>query len=280
MFFQLDKLVNRNWNTVLQFFVIKWNIYTSCKKHALIPELRASGCFFSCPTVDFCTCSPGFTVEETRLVVGLVTVVDVVITLVTFTVVLVFCEVGLSEEDVVWVPVTELEAVVDAFVVLLTVLVSSAPEEVVLEPEVVFDVVWADVEAFVVLEVEFAGKRVVVPFVLRTVEEDWFVVTSADVVKGEVNIDELDAVVAAAVVVTAVVVTVDCDDVSAVLPPNIIQPSCHNKQKQQPKRHKKSTLTYAQYVMSTLTTSCTKTTSSKQETLTWSCFKGIVSPKM
>jgi len=67
---------------------------------------------------------------------------------------------------------------------------------------------------------EFTGKPVVVSFVLRrTVEEDWLVVTFADVVKGEVSVDECDAVVA-----DAVVVAVDVGEVSAVLPP-IIRPS-------------------------------------------------------
>jgi len=80
---------------------------------------------------------------------------------------------------------------------------------------------------------EFTGKPVVVSFVLRrtveedwlvvtfadVVEEDWLVVTFADVVKGEVSVDECDAVVA-----DAVVVAVDVGEVSAVLPP-IIRPS-------------------------------------------------------
>jgi len=75
---------------------------------------------------------------------------------------------------------------------------------------------------------EFTGKPVVVSFVLRrtveedwlvvtfadVVEEDWLVVTFADVVKGEVSVDECDAVV----------VAVDVGEVSAVLPP-IIRPS-------------------------------------------------------
>lgn len=86
--------------------------------------------------------------------------------------------------------------------------------------------------------VEIAGNviSVVVSFVL-TVGEDRSVVSPSvtDAVFVEGNVDELDAVVAAVV------------DVPVVLPTNIIQPSCHNKQKQR-KSHKKSSLTCAQYI--------------------------------
>lgn len=187
--------------------------------------------------------------EDTGLVV--IVAVDVVLALATTTAVLpsvVFSEVRLAEEDVVWVSVTKLDViVVDALVALLTTLVSSVAVEVVLSLEVVFDVVWADVESFVVLE-EDVGKSVGFWFVLTTVGKDWFVVspsvTFADAVYVEGNADELDAVVAAAVDVSVVVVAVD---VPVVLPTNIIQPSCHNKQKQR-KSHKNSTLTYAKYI--------------------------------
>lgn len=197
--------------------------------------------------------------EDTGLVV--IVAVDVVLALATTTAVLpsvVFSEVRLAEEDVVWVSVTKLDViVVDALVALLTTLVSSVAVEVVLSLEVVFDVVWADVESFVVLE-EDVGKSVGFWFVLTTVGKDWFVVspsvTFADAVYVEGNADELDAVVAAAVdvsVVAAVAVDVPvvvvAVDVPVVLPTNIIQPSCHNKQKQR-KSHKNSTLTYAKYI--------------------------------
>lgn len=188
--------------------------------------------------------------EDTGLVV--IVAVDVVLALATTTAVLpsvVFSEVRLAEEDVVWVSVTKLDViVVDALVALLTTLVSSVAVEVVLSLEVVFDVVWADVESFVVLE-EDVGKSVGFWFVLTTVGKDWFVVspsvTFADAVYVEGNADELDAVVAAAVDVS--VVAAVAVDVPVVLPTNIIQPSCHNKQKQR-KSHKNSTLTYAKYI--------------------------------
>lgn len=77
--------------------------------------------------------------EDTGLVV--IVTVDVILVFVVLPSV-VFFEVRLAEEDVAGVSVTKLvEIVVDALVALLTTLVSSVAEEVVLTLEVVFDVV-------------------------------------------------------------------------------------------------------------------------------------------
>lgn len=134
--------------------------YVHKLQYELIPELKASGSFFSCSALSlFCVvyvCEVVFfssvvlftlVEEDTGLVVIVtvdvilvVTTADVLPSVVFFEVRLaeedvagvVFSEVRLTEEDVAGVSVTKLvEIVVDALVALLTTVVSSVSEEVV-----------------------------------------------------------------------------------------------------------------------------------------------------
>ncbi len=247
-------------HTVLKiFFEIKMKYLHTFPKNALIPELRASGSFFSWSTESVGLVVTRFVVVAAAAVVvvgggevvGTVLVVDIIVVAVLLAVVIitgfvlprvVFSEVWLSEEDVVRVSFTKPDVtVVEALVVLLAALVSSVVAgEVALYSEVVFAVVWSDVELFVVLVLTCCGDSVVVSSVLWVVETDSVVdcvsVESADVVcvsEGDVATSEVNVV--------ATVVAVDA--VLSVLPPNIIQPVTRTKTS-----HKKSILTRALYI--------------------------------
>ncbi len=148
-------------------------------------------------------------------------------------------EAWLSEEDVVRGSVPEPDVtVVEALVALLAALVSSVAGEVALYAEVVFAVVWADVELFVVLVLTFCGDSVVVSFVL------WVVETGSDVDCVSVEFDDVvcfSDVATSEVNVVATVVAIVSG--LSVLPPNIIQPVTRTKSS-----HKKSIITHAQYI--------------------------------
>lgn len=130
---------------ILIFFEIKMKYLHSFPKNALIPELRASGSFFSWSAESGGLVVTRFGVIATFVVavlvvfvgevVGTVLVVDIIVVVVLLAVVIitgfvlprvVFSEVWLSEEDVVRVSDTKPDVtVVEALVVLLAALVSS-----------------------------------------------------------------------------------------------------------------------------------------------------------
>ncbi len=185
-------------------------LHTFPKINALIPELRAPGSFFSWSTesgdlvvigsvvvavlvvavlvvaalVDAAVVDAAVVVVvvdvvvvvfvgevDTSLVVEIV-VVELLSVVVTGVVLprVVLSEAWLSEKDVVRGSVPEPDVTVVEALVALAVLESSIAGEVALYAEVVFAVVWADVELFVVLVLTFCGDSVVVSFVLWVVE--------------------------------------------------------------------------------------------------------------
>ncbi len=174
---------------------------------------------------------------DTSLVVEIV-VVELLSVVVTGVVLprVVVSEAWLSEEDVVRGSVPDPDVtVVEA---LLAALVSSIAGEVALYAEVVFAVVWADVELFVVLVLTFCGDSVVVSFVL------WVVETGSDVDCVSVEFDDVvcfSDVATSEVNVVATVVAIDAGP--SVQSPNIIQPVTRTKTS-----HKKSIITHAQYI--------------------------------
>ncbi len=236
-------------------------LHTFPKINALIPELRAPGSFFSWSTESGDLVVTGSVVVavlvgavlvvaalvgvvvvvvvgevDTSLVVEIV-VVELLSVVVTGVVLprVVLSEAWLSEEDVFRGSVPEPDVtVVEA---LLAALVSSIAGEVALYAEVVFAVVWADVELFVVLVLTFCGDSVVVSFVL------WVVETGSDVDCVSVEFDDVvcfSAVATSEVNVVATVVAIDAG--LSVQSPNIIQPVTRTKTS-----HKKS-ITHAQYI--------------------------------
>ncbi len=249
-------------------------LHTFPKINALIPELRAPGSFFSWSTESGDLVVIGSVVVAVLVVAALVdaAVVDAAVVVVVVDVVVVvfvgevdtslvveivvvellsvvvtgvvlprvvLSEAWLSEKDVVRGSVPEPDVtVVEALVALLAALVSSVAGEVALYAEVVFAVVWADVELFVVLVLTFCGDSVVVSFVL------WVVESGSDVDCVSVEFDDVvcfSDVATSEVNVVATVVSIVVG--LSVQSPNIIQPVTRTKTS-----HKKSIITHAQYI--------------------------------
>ncbi len=252
-------------------------LHTFPKINALIPELRAPGSFFSWSTESGDLVVIGSVVVVVLVVAALVdaavvdaAVVDAAVVVVVVVVVVfvgevdtslvveivvvellsvvvtgvvlprvVLSEAWLSEKDVVRGSVPEPDVtVVEALVALLAALVSSVAGEVALYAEVVFAVVWADVELFVVLVLTFCGDSVVVSFVL------WVVESGSDVDCVSVEFDDVvcfSDVATSEVNVVATVVSIVVG--LSVQSPNIIQPVTRTKTS-----HKKSIITHAQYI--------------------------------